>query len=115
MARAQLVAAGTLFFAAGLASHFVSPFASGFVSLFASDFVSLFASDFAALSGAVAFSAGFLPPLKSVAYQPLPFNWKPAALSCLRNFALPQAGHFAIGRSEIFWRKSCSCPHFPQR
>jgi ABC-type molybdate transport system permease subunit len=50
-----------------------------------SGFASVFASVFAPLGFALQstfFSAGFLPAvLKSVAYQPLPFSWKPAALS----------------------------------
>jgi hypothetical protein len=37
------------------------------------------------------------PPLKSVAYQPEPFSWKPAAVSCFSYFFLPQAGHLVSG------------------
>ena len=47
-------------------------FVSDFDSVFASVFVSVFASDFAS---PLASTAGFAPlPLKSVAYQPLPFS-----------------------------------------
>lgn len=39
-----------------------------------------------------------LPPLrKSVTYQPDPFNWKPAAVSCFLNVAAPQAGQSVSG------------------
>ena len=34
-----------------------------------------------------------LPPRKSVTYQPEPFNWKPAAVTCLRNVSFPHSGH----------------------
>jgi hypothetical protein len=42
------------------------------------------------------------PPRKSVTYQPEPLSWKPAAVICLLNVALPQAGHSVSGASEIF-------------
>ena len=48
-------------------------------------------------------SFGFLgEPRKSVAYQPLPFSWKPAADTCLTSVASPQAGHCVSGASESF-------------
>src|SRR5262245_57433977 len=54
--------------------------ASVFASVLVSVLVSVFVSDF---RSAFFFSVGFLPVLlKSVAYQPLPFSWKPAAVSC---------------------------------
>src|SRR6266568_3967257 len=78
-------------------SGFVSDFLSGFVSDFASGFVSDFAPAFASvfvslLSVPPLFAAGLAPLfLKSVAYQPLPFNWNPAALSiCRYSFWNPQ-------------------------
>lgn len=43
-----------------------------------------------------------LPPRKSVTYQPEPFNWKPAAVTCLEKASLPQAGHCVSGASLIF-------------
>src|SRR6187431_847455 len=55
--------------------------------------VSVFVSVFASVLDSVFFSACRLPaPLKSVAYQPLPFSWKPAALSSFCSLGLPQAG-----------------------
>lgn len=38
-----------------------------------------------------------LPFLKSVAYQPEPFSWNPAAVTCLLKEAAPQAGQTASG------------------
>ena len=40
----------------------------------------------------VLLAAGFWPPLKSVAYQPLPVNRKLGADTCLAKVSLPQAG-----------------------
>ena len=37
-------------------------------------------------------AAALLPPRKSVAYQPEPLSWKPAAVTCLRSAGAPQAG-----------------------
>ena len=51
-------------------------------------------------------SAGLLPPpLKSVAYQPVPFSAKPAAEIFLKYFWLPHVGQAAIGASASF----CMC------
>ncbi len=44
------------------------------------------------------------PLLKSVAYQPLPFNWKPAAVKALPKALLPHAGQVSMGASLIFCR-----------
>src|SRR5712664_3990784 len=56
--------------------------ASAFDSFFGSDFVSVLVSVFDSAFDSVFFSAGFLPALlKSVAYQPLPLRWNPAALN----------------------------------
>ena len=48
-------------------------------------------------AGVAALAAGLLPSLKSVAYQPKPLSWKPAAVSCLSIVALPQALHSGAG------------------
>ena len=55
------------------------------------------------------------PPLKSVAYQPPPFSWKPAAVSSFCSAGLPQAGQSVSGGSVTFCRTSCSWPHALQR
>ena len=58
-------------------------------------FVSAFASGLAS-----AFASAFLPLLlKSVAYQPTPFNWKPAAVSCFAIFLL--AAGRALGQRRL--------------
>lgn len=61
------------------------------------------------LAGAAAvsvFDAGvgfaLLPPRKSVTYQPEPFNWNPAAVTCLRKVSFPHSGQFVRGASLIF-------------
>jgi hypothetical protein len=62
----------------------------------------------APLAGA---GAGALPePLKSVAYQPEPLSWKPAAVSCFLNAAAPQAGQTVRTGSEIFCKTSLLSP-----
>lgn len=43
-----------------------------------------------------------LPPRKSVTYQPEPFNWNPAAVTCLRKVSFPHSGQFVNGASLIF-------------
>jgi hypothetical protein len=53
------------------------------------------------------------PPLKSVAYQPEPLSWKPAAVSCLENVDLPQAGQSVNGSSAIFCKTSLAWPQDP--
>jgi len=53
------------------------------------------------------------PPLKSVAYQPEPLSWKPAAVSCFENVALPQVGQSVNGASEIFCKTSLAWPQEP--
>ncbi len=50
------------------------------------------------------------PPLKSVAYQPEPFSWKPAAVSCLLKLGAPQEGHCVRGSSDIFCKTSLAWP-----
>ncbi len=51
-----------------------------------------------------------LPPLKSVAYQPEPFNWKPAAVTCFLNAFWEQAGQTSSGASDIFCNTSLANP-----
>jgi hypothetical protein len=50
-----------------------------------------------------------------VAYQPLPFNWKPAADSCFTNVGAPHDGQTVSGDSLIFCITSFSRPHDEQR
>ena len=50
------------------------------------------------------------PPLKSVAYQPEPLSWKPAAVSCLANAGAPQCGQTVNGASDIFCKTSLAWP-----
>jgi hypothetical protein len=58
-----------------------------------------------------------VPPLlrKSVTYQPVPFNWKPAAVTCFLNVDLPQVGHSVNGASDIFCNTSLAKPQASQR
>lgn len=53
-----------------------------------------------------------LPDLKSVSYQPPPFNRNPAAEISLVSELLPHSGHFLRGFSLIFCNASNWCPHF---
>jgi hypothetical protein len=63
-----------------------------------------------------AFAAGLEPlPLKSVAYQPLPFSWKPAAVTIFEKLGLPHWVQTVTGASPTFCRNSCWWPHSPQR
>ena len=55
------------------------------------------------------------PPLKSVAYQPLPLSWKPAADSCLVKVDAPQDGQSVSGAALIFCITSFSKPQDEQR
>ena len=50
------------------------------------------------------------PPLKSVAYQPEPFNWKPAAVTCFLNDGFAQWGQVSSGASDIFCNTSLANP-----
>jgi hypothetical protein len=112
--------------AAGVAfavSLFDSPLESDFESDFASDFESPCESPFVSVAGLsepddaeLAFDAGFAPLfLKSVAYQPLPFNWKPAAVTIFEKVGLPHFVHTVRGASLTFSRNSCWWPQLPQR
>src|SRR5689334_20614800 len=51
------------------------------------------------------------PPRKSVAYQPLPFNWKPAAETSFCSASLPHAGQVTSGASDRRWSVSSLCSH----
>jgi hypothetical protein len=54
---------------------------------------------------------GALPlPLKSVAYQPDPFNWNPAAVTCFLKAGLEQEGQTSSGASDIFCNTSLANP-----
>jgi hypothetical protein len=46
------------------------------------------------------------PPLKSVAYQPEPLSWKPAAVTCFLKDSAPQAGQVLSTGSDIFCKTS---------
>jgi hypothetical protein len=78
-----------------------------------SDFASDFVSDTAPSVLVSALASGFFAAglsLKSVAYQPLPFSWNPAAVTCLTKHERPQCGHSMSGASEIFCSASVSRP-----
>src|SRR5438552_12148959 len=75
-------------------------------------------------------SAGFKPPslspadlavgldpelLKSVAYQPLPLSWNPAAVTSLFKVGLRHVGQATSSGSESFCSASNSCPQAEQR
>ena len=64
----------------------------------------------AALPDSAAGGAAGALPLKSVAYQPLPLSWKPAAVSCLCSAGAWQLGHSVRGASEIFCSASNAWP-----
>jgi hypothetical protein len=68
-----------------------------------------------ATASAVAAAAGTAaaaepPPLKSVAYQPVPLSWKPGAVSCLLNLGAPQTGQSVRESSLIFCKTSLAWP-----
>ena len=59
---------------------------------------------------------GALPLLrKSVTYQPVPFSWKPAAVSCFLNVLFPQVGQSVSGASDTFCNTSLLKPQSSQR
>jgi hypothetical protein len=53
--------------------------------------------------------------LKSVAYQPLPFSWKPAAVTIFEKDCAPHFVHTVSGASLTFCRNSCWWPQAAQR
>jgi hypothetical protein len=65
------------------------------------------------LAAAGAAAAAPEPPLKSVAYQPEPLSWNPAAVSCLVKEGLPHCGQSLKGASEIFCKTSLAWPQDP--
>src|SRR5262245_41627087 len=101
---------------AEFASDFDSDFDSVFESALASPALAL-ASPALILASPLLFAAsGLLPePLKSVAYQPLPLSWKPAAVRSLLKRGLPQSGQSVSGESDSFCSASSLCPQAPQR
>jgi hypothetical protein len=62
--------------------------------------------DFNSPSGFLAVALPLL--LKSVAYQPLPFNWKPAADTSLTSAPVLHDGHATSGASDSFCSASSS-------
>ncbi len=64
----------------------------------------------APLSAAAGAGALGGPPLKSVAYQPEPLSWKPAAVSCFVKVAAWHAGQSVSKSSEIFCKTSLAWP-----
>jgi hypothetical protein len=65
---------------------------------------------------AESFACGLEPLfLKSVAYQPLPFSWKPAAVTIFEKDGLPHFVHTESGASLTFCRNSCWWPQSLQR
>jgi hypothetical protein len=61
-------------------------------------------------AGAALAGGTVLPPLKSVAYQPEPFSWNPAAVTCFLNDGLEQDGQTSSGASDIFCSTSLANP-----
>jgi len=62
-------------------------------------------------AGDAAVAAVALPPSrKSVTYQPLPFNWKPAAVTCFENVACKHDGQSVKSGSDIFCSTSLAKP-----
>jgi hypothetical protein len=71
--------------------------------------------DFASPDGLSAAGADLAPSRKSVTYQPDPFSWKPAAVTCFSKLSAPQAGQTVSSGSEIFWSTSFAWPQAEQR
>src|SRR4029453_1710970 len=59
--------------------------------------------------------AGLLPFLKSVAYQPEPLSWNPAAETSFVRLSVWQEGNVDSGGSDSFCSTSCSLPQDEQR
>jgi hypothetical protein len=65
----------------------------------------------AASAAAVPTAGAEVPePLKSVAYQPEPLSWNPAAVSCLEKADAWQLGHSVSTGSDIFCKMSLANP-----
>jgi hypothetical protein len=84
--------------------------AAGFVSGFDSAAAGAALLEAAPSAGAVAGADAPPLPLKSVAYQPEPFNWKPAAVTCFLKVGWWQVGQSCKGASEIFCKTSLANP-----
>lgn len=99
-----LVEAGVAAGAAGAAAAVVLLLVALSADALALELPSPLAGAAAAFSFALAAGAEFalLPPRKSVTYQPEPFNWNPAAVTCLRKVSFPHSGQFVRGASLIF-------------
>ena len=69
----------------------------------------------AAGAAAAVAAAPVEPPRKSVAYQPDPFSWKPAAVTCFEKLSAPQAGQTVSGASDSFCSTSLAWPQAPHR
>jgi hypothetical protein len=69
----------------------------------------------APVAPAAAVVLAWLPPRKSVTYQPEPLSWKPAAVSCFLNVSAPHAGQAVSGASDIFCKTSLAWPQDSQR
>jgi len=59
-----------------------------------------------AVAPAAAGAAPPEPPRKSVAYQPEPLSWNPAAVTCFLKDSAPQAGQVLSTGSDIFCKTS---------
>src|SRR5690606_34755695 len=55
-------------------------------------------------------AGAWLPPRKSVTYQPEPLSWKPAAVSCFWKEEAPQAGQTVSRSSDIRCNTSLAWP-----
>jgi hypothetical protein len=84
--------------------------ASGFAGADSAGFASAGLASPDAASAVLSAAGAVVPPRKSVAYQPDPLSWKPAAVSCLPKVAAPQAGQTVSGSSEIFCSTSLAWP-----
>jgi hypothetical protein len=103
-------------YSAGLEGVGVAAGTAGFAASFFDSAAGLSAADDDDDDDEDVFDAGFEPLfLKSVAYQPLPFNWKPAAVTILVKAGLPHFVHTVRGASLTFCRNSCWCPQLSQR
>ena len=99
----------------GLLSDLLSDLPSDLPSALLSDFPTGASAGFDSLFASAALT-GAAPELrKSVAYQPLPFSWNPAAVSILENVGLPHALQTVRVASLSLCRNSCWCPQLEQR
>src|SRR5262249_30280094 len=93
-------------FSSDLDAELASDFDFASLDFSSLDFASL---DFASLPSLSDLAAGLLPELrKSVAYQPLPLSWNPAADTSFTSVERPHAGQTVSGASDSFCRDSSS-------